>query len=250
VAITPRKGDAAGPAIAVEDAMRARAHPYWMLAVFPWIWDAGPLPLLRDPPPCAIAIEVDIKAPLVFGTLELHVMSAEVERVWAPYGVTFCWTRDAAGCSGLEVRLRVLVAESVVPPGLTGHAGGDVLGWIPFVGDVPGTGIEVSVRAARTLVDQARVGFRPLAAWPAAVRERYVPIVLGRGLAHEIGHYVLRSREHTRTGLMAAAFQPDRVTLEAVSRFGLTAGPARALRAQCGTALPRFPAPILSRATH
>ena len=231
-----------------------RAHPLWMLAVFSWIWDAGPLPLLPPgpPPPCAIAIEVHVKAPLVFGTLDLRVITDEVARVWIPYGVTFCWVRGAGGCEGIEVRLRVLLAEVAVPRGLAIRTAGDVLGWIPFVDGVPGTDIELSVRAARALVSRARVGFRPLGAWPPAFAERYVPLVLGRGLAHEIGHYVLRSAAHTRTGLMTASFQPDRVTLEAASRFGLPAGMAREVRAQCGghEGPRRPPDVVVSTATH
>ena len=77
------------------------------------------------------------------------------------------------------------------------------------------------------------MGFRPLAAWPPAFSDRYVPRVLGRGLAHEIGHVVLGSRVHTRTGLMAPSFPPDRVTLDEASRFGLPPALGDAVRGRC-----------------
>ena len=38
--------------------------------------------------------------------------------------------------------------------------------------------------------------------WPETMREEIVGRVLGRVLAHEIGHYVLRSPQHAANGLM------------------------------------------------
>jgi hypothetical protein len=199
------------------------------MAVVPGMWD----PAVPPPPtPCAIAIELRIKAPLAMGEVELHVMAGEVDRIWAPYGVTFCWSRSNGGCDGLEVRLRVQVAQRAELPG-PAMSRRDVLGWIGFVGSRPGTEIVVSADAARAVVARARVGSRPLAAWPPAFAERYVPRVLGRALAHEIGHFVLASRAHTRTGLMAPSFPPDRAAFEGASRFDLPSPEAARLRRQC-----------------
>jgi hypothetical protein len=201
------------------------------MAVVPGLWD----PVAPPPPPCAIAIELRITAPLPTGDVELHLMAGEVDRIWAPYGVTFCWTRSDEGCAGVEVRLRVHVASRAELPAVSGprrHA----LGWIAFQGDRPGTEIALSVDAARAVVARARVGSRPLAAWPPAFGERFVPLVLGRALAHEVGHFVLASRAHGRTGLMAPSFPPDRVALEGPSRFSLSPSEAAQLRRQCGVA--------------
>jgi hypothetical protein len=207
-----------------------RADRFWLLAVVPGLWDPSASP--PPPVPCRVAIELHVKAPLALGTVELNVMAGEVERLWTPYGVTFCWARGAEACDGLEVRLRVHVAPTAALP-VRDVPGREVLGWIPFTGDRPGTDIVLSASAARTLVAKARVGFRPLSAWPPALREQYVPRVLGRGLAHEIGHFVLASRAHTRTGLMAPAFPPDRVVLEGASRFALPPPIAARLRTEC-----------------
>jgi hypothetical protein len=57
--------------------------------------------------------------------------------------------------------------------------------------------------------------------------------VLGRGLAHEIGHFVLRSRQHADTGLMAAGFTPDEVVWGDRSRFTLPHASAFAVRSGC-----------------
>ncbi len=57
-----------------------------------------------------------------------------------------------------------------------------------------------------------------------------MPRVLGRALAHEIGHYVLQSRDHARTGLMTASFQPYAVTFGPTSWFRLTPDAVAALQ--------------------
>jgi hypothetical protein len=41
--------------------------------------------------------------------------------------------------------------------------------------------------------------------WPLSYRDMMVGRVLGRALAHELGHFLLQSKEHTATGLMRAA---------------------------------------------
>jgi hypothetical protein len=47
---------------------------------------------------------------------------------------------------------------------------------------------------------------RPVASWPAAVREELVGRAIGRVLAHELGHYLIAWRTHTPEGLMRMDF--------------------------------------------
>jgi hypothetical protein len=185
------------------------------------------------PPPCAIAIEMQVRAPLGSGTVEWHGMLGEVKRIWAPYGITFCWATDQEPCTGFQVRLRVLVAEHAETRRPDG-ANVDALGWIGFEGPRPGRQIVVSLGRGRALAAQSRIGFRPAEAWPVRVIENLLPIVLGRALAHEIGHFVLATREHTRTGLMAANYRPQQVALGPRSAFRLAGPDAAAVRRQCG----------------
>jgi hypothetical protein len=77
------------------------------------------------------------------------------------------------------------------------------------------------------------LGGRPVGSWPAIIAERLLPPVVGRALAHEIGHFVLGSKDHTRSGLMAAQFPPDLATFAGRSAFRLSAGQAGAVRLQC-----------------
>jgi hypothetical protein len=79
---------------------------------------------------------------------------------------------------------------------------GDGLGWIEFVNDEPSRTITVSVTTARRLADAARWQGRPISTWPPSLRETLTVRALALGIAHEIGHYLLRSKTHTPRGLM------------------------------------------------
>src|SRR5262249_19924401 len=64
---------------------------------------------------------------------------------------------------------------------------------------------------------------------PGLLRERAIGRAVGRVLAHELGHYLLRSRWHARSGLMRAAHN----TADLV-------GPERAMFALSGDDAARF----------
>ena len=73
-----------------------------------------------------------------------------------------------------------------------------------FTADGPGTVLYASLDRARSLIDSVERG-TPV---PAAQADWLAAVLLGRAVAHELGHYLLRSREHAKTGLMRAAFSP------------------------------------------
>jgi hypothetical protein len=219
-----------------------------MLAIVPLLPTESVSP--RQPASCAVAIAIDVRAPLVWGETEWHLFTREVEQTWAAYGVTFCWAygpalakamagkpaaEASAGkpnmCEGLEVRIRVVVAADL--PTLDTATGNPSLGRIHFRDGDPLAEIELSLAGASRLTAHARFGDRPVASWPGAIGARLLPRVLGRGLAHEIGHFVLRSREHTASGLMAAGFTPDAAAWGDVSRFRLSKASALSVTHSC-----------------
>jgi hypothetical protein len=117
----------------------------------------------------------------------------EAARVWAPYGVALDTT--PAGPGSITVRVSVVGRPL---PGVNGRA----LGSIPFELANPEPVISLYAEtAADLLADAATAGG---AHWPPAYRDLMLGRVLGRALAHEIGHYLLRSRGHSQTGLMRA----------------------------------------------
>jgi len=182
--------------------------------------------LAKQSPTCPIAIELRVETHVGWGPVEWKLLTDEVDRIWQPYGLTLCWTQRSNPCAGWGVRLTVAVADDLpTSPSLR-----PVVGRIQFYANGPSTDIALSVKAARGLVAQVDLGDRRLDQWPTNTWSERVPRVLGRALAHEIGHYVLHSRDHARTGLMAASFQPYAVTFGPTSWFRLTSAAATALQ--------------------
>ena len=96
------------------------------------------------------------------------------------------------------VRLVVKLARPGEKP-----TGAGALGSIVFIGDTPDPTIELYPTAASALI--AAVAFnRRDDPWAAAPGDRVLARVLGRALAHEIGHFLLRSKTHSKNGLMRA----------------------------------------------
>jgi hypothetical protein len=189
--------------------------------------------LTLQPPPCEVAIELQVKAPLSWGKHEWRLMTREVEEIWAPYGLSVCWDEPANPCPGWELRLRVLVADALPATVASARLSQPVVGRIFFTHGGPDTDIAVSVSAARGLVARAKLGDRRLEGWPNPTWNSLVPRVLGRALAHEIGHYMLASEGHSRTGLMAPSFRPDQVTWGPTAWFRLTSQQAASLHVRC-----------------
>ncbi len=76
---------------------------------------------------------------------------------------------------------------------------------ILFVDGEPTTHITVHAgHVARRLADM-RFDDRPFAERPRLIRELVLGRVLGRAVAHEVGHFLLGSREHAPSGLMRAS---------------------------------------------
>jgi hypothetical protein len=164
---------------------------------------------------------------------------AETDAIWRPNGVTFVWRRAArvvvpyarASETGPYVpnTLRVTIGES---RGVARDASVP-LGWILFDVTEPQQEIYLSHANAVTMMDQARGVVGIMAQMPIAQREVLLARAMGRALAHELGHYLLASKLHTRRGLMKA-------TLTAVELFMPDEGPFRIDPAQRGAVIARL----------
>jgi hypothetical protein len=155
------------------------------------------LPGLSTPhQPLRVEIKIEGAAPpSAFVTTAI----SEAADIWAAYGVRI-WvpTASDAGDDGNVVRLVVKFTR----PGER-HMAPGALGSIVFDGDTPAPTIELYPTAASALI--AAVAFnRRESAWPAGPEDKVQARVLGRALAHEIGHFLLRSKTHSRDGLMRA----------------------------------------------
>ena len=202
-----------------------------LLAVVPLM--PPPHAPVPDALPCAMAIELRVHVPLGRHHVDLSMITHEVDRVWAPYGVTLCWTDGPDGCPGVAIRLRVLVTDALAPPPETRRRG-RVLAEIALEGGAPRPLILLSLDAVRRLVEEAVIGGTPLGSRSPAAVDNFVPRVAGRALAHEIGHYLLGSRQHRAAGLMTASFGADDAVLGPAARFRLRDPDGRHVREACG----------------
>jgi hypothetical protein len=133
----------------------------------------------------------------------------EVTRIWAPYGVDV--QESTPGSGGPDGAIRLTVALADVADGHTTTA----LGSIRFLGDVPEPAIVMYLTAIEKLVSTATFSGRGYREWPTRLRHFIEGRVMGRALAHEIGHFLLRSRHHSAAGLMRPLLAaPDLVAVD------------------------------------
>jgi hypothetical protein len=159
-------------------------------------------------PPVAINVLV---APEVSAALVSRIL-AETSAIWRSGGFEFVWQRVArealpfaslpeAGPRGSSP-LRVVIGDSkgVARDSRT------PLGWIVFDDEhEPQPEIYLSWMNARSLMEAARQVVGVAAHMPSTQRELLLGRALGRALAHELGHYLLASKVHTKGGLMKAS---------------------------------------------
>lgn len=189
--------------------------------------------LTRQSPSFPITVDLQVQTHVAWGPADSKLLTDEVERIWQPYGVTLCWAQRSNPCAGWGVRLTVVISDDLPPSARPSKHVDPVVGRILFDADGPLTDIALSMRAARGLVGQANVGGQRFDSWPDSAWTALVPRVLGRALAHEIGHYLLQSRGHARTGLMTHSLRPYQATFGPTSWFRLTPDDVAALRLQC-----------------
>ena len=121
----------------------------------------------------------------------------EASLIWAPYGVDVFL--PGAYCTADAIQLDVTLVDHDVT-----RLGSKTLGSIQFDGGVPEPAIAMYPNAIAALASESDLFGRRETAWPIAIHEAAVGRALGRALAHEIGHFLLRTRQHSPTGLMQA----------------------------------------------
>jgi hypothetical protein len=126
----------------------------------------------------------------------------EAASVWAPYGVLV----DASDVSDATAPGEVRVPLSVVfDVDREMNPGDEALGAIRFTSDgTPEATITLYYRAVVRLAMSAKALGTEARQWPSGLRDQVIARALGRALAHELGHFVLRSPHHSSSGLMRA----------------------------------------------
>lgn len=127
-------------------------------------------------------------------------MISEAAAIWQTQGVAIDWLPAAAVRTPSKHRLRVLVIDR--------RQSGSIRDEAFTVGELlrPANGHPIammSIESAQRLLAsvRGRAGYDLI-----AVDRQRLGLVLGRALAHEIGHYLLETHTHARQGLMRPQF--------------------------------------------
>jgi hypothetical protein len=147
----------------------------------------------------SIRLQVITMVPLPDQVLETAMDQAAA--IWAAYGVRVTATRQLVRPQDWRGEWITLIIRDAAGP----EPGGSVrdqrrqLAGLAFTAGVPGNLMTASWTVARDMAASA-------GAARVAGRDVLAARLLGRAVAHEIGHYLLGTRDHTPRGLMRVAF--------------------------------------------
>jgi hypothetical protein len=168
-----------------------------------------------------VTAAADISHSLV--TAALH----EADAVWRLAGFRFIWERNPAmtTTSGLHV---------VIGGGASKTSGRQLpLAWIGFDDEgAPTSLIYVSHANAVQFMQNSRETVGMTDSMPLLQKETYLARAIGRALAHEIGHYLLASRQHAAKGLMTATHSAPEFFMAERSAFAINAVERRQMAAR------------------
>jgi hypothetical protein len=142
-------------------------------------------------------LPVELTVSTVVPAAARDALVAEAERIWRHENVHLRWNRrgiDALPAEASPLRVLVLPRPS---PASDRWAVGEL---VPLT-ERRAIAI-ISIDGARRVIDEA-LRVRPAHTSGA---DYGLGLVLGRAVAHEIGHYLLATATHSRRGLMRAAF--------------------------------------------
>ena len=167
-----------------------------------------------DPPQVTPPLHVTVAATKAVERSFVNVMLGETAAIWRAAGVTIVWrTPPGSGPVVAATEITVTLHEGYFPS----PDGNARLGWITFAGpEAPQPVIHLALGNAWELMNRTS----SLSDAPGAWRDFLLARALGRALAHELGHYLLKSTAHEPRGLMRAArpssdfFSPSRVGFE------------------------------------
>jgi hypothetical protein len=172
------------------------------------------LVLMTAARPTAQTLPVAIIAPLNVTDSLVRRICVEADGIWQPAGVVFDCHRIQSDqdANGWPLTVTIDDREARLEPD-------KALGWIPFTNGAPERSIFLSQANAEELV-RLTPGLPNVT---VLSHEILIGRALGRALAHEVGHYLLRSKVHTTHGLMRTGRAGDEFL--ALSRDGFELSP-------------------------
>jgi hypothetical protein len=159
----------------------------------------------------------------------LVIARDEVYAIWKQYGIEIVW-EERWTPGGEKPDLWVQFVDVALQS--KNVRGAPAVAWIPFADGVPMPYVRVSKPNAMALL-QTRSWFdgRPLTIATEDLQNQALGRIVGRAVAHEIGHFLLGVPGHASNGLMRASLDPERMVNPGTEHFKLQASDVRAIRA-------------------
>jgi len=143
----------------------------------------------------------------------------EAAAIWSPYNVVVTGAEPLRADRHDAVTLTVVMNRT---PATMDPMWRAPLGAVDF--DEAGAPLHIVtvfiVRLVK-MIEEARLWHIPAWEWPRVIREQVVGRAMGRVIAHEIGHVLLRTTGHAPRGLMRAVQRADELVDPARSRYRL-----------------------------
>jgi hypothetical protein len=156
-----------------------------------------------------VRVEVQTEGSLAIDRQMLAEIVNGASDIWRPYAdISFDLVEEVVASSNA---LQLLVTDRTRT--ITDRAS---LGWIEFVDGRPSNHIAVSTGAARALLNASQ-----WKKFPKTVQHKFLVRAMSRAVAHELGHYLLASRQHASHGLMRGVLMADDVMQPSKSSYQL-----------------------------
>ncbi len=163
---------------------------------------------VHDTPPAvlpATVLEATLCADGKIPEATSREIRAESAAVFRDAGITLrIDSTSDRGCDEIRRAQALVVRVETAAPRYDAFGPTPAVASIQFIDGRPGRTITLSIAAARHLMRQDPVVRSLLGRVSARVVEAWAGRMLGRALAHELGHFVLGTPRHTSVGLMRA----------------------------------------------
>jgi hypothetical protein len=202
------------------------------------LFAAAPSERVDSPPTLLVHVEVDTAQPLEAAFVRDVTRTAS--KIWTPYiDLEFGDAPDRMWLAPVD-QLHLVITDRLI----AGSGDGYGLGWIEFVDGRPSRTITASITAARRLVAEASWGGVPMTTLPESIRTTFLVKALAGAIAHEVGHYLLRSKVHSRTGLMRERFAVREIMEMKKATYRLDAADERRLEKRLVEYAQAVPVPL------
>jgi len=154
----------------------------------------------------SVVIQLRIEDDVPIDLRDLKAIAEQVVNIWRPYFDTTVAIVPAAKENSITAPLHVTITNRFLDGVET-----EALGWIDFVDGEPQPALTVSFGAVRHLMRTGTWAGKSLETMAPAAGRLFRRRALAVAVAHEMGHFLLKTKSHERRGLMSTSFTVDEI---------------------------------------